>query len=300
MSLADLRTALSTAAKHGAPDVAAFAQDMLSLLAEPEKSAARTREWRRHKSSQVVTPDVTSGHAVTDGDAPVTACDVAGGRGALSGSHVSSGSPSLSGSPEPQRESACASAPAHAREVKHREPPRETQVTLTLQMPEVCTGIASMLEIQDVKGAWLKFCGHYDGHGINVAGKWQQWCVGEAKCERTERHRAATAAPASAPRSKFTGFGHDGLPEREDQPRDYNPNPVSQRNPNRLPQPHELMKTGTMKAPDLGPPPPWWKDRGQEPITKARTAAPEMTEEQSAAERQRQLGELAKLNGHAG
>jgi hypothetical protein len=171
---------------------------------------------------------------------------------------------------------------------------------LTLPISDELTAIAGMCEVKDVKGAWLKFCGQYDGQRMNVAGRWQRWCAKEAQIERTERHRAATAAPASAPRSKFTGFGYDGLPEREDQPRDLNPNPVSQRNPNRLPQPHELMKTGTMKAPDLGPPPPWWKNRGEEPLQKARAAAPEMTEEQSAAERQRQLGELAKLNGHAG
>ena len=47
-----------------------------------------------------------------------------------------------------------------------------------------------MASVQDIAGAWKKFCGHHDGQVINVAGQWQVWCVRGAKRERTERERA--------------------------------------------------------------------------------------------------------------
>jgi hypothetical protein len=51
--------------------------------------------------------------------------------------------------------------------------------------------IADLANVQDITGAWLKFCGHYAGQILNVSGYWQKWCVIEAKHERTERHREA-------------------------------------------------------------------------------------------------------------
>ncbi len=52
--------------------------------------------------------------------------------------------------------------------------------------------IAQLAAVQDIPGAWLKFCGHLAGKWVHVAGKWQLWCVKEAKHERVERERQKT------------------------------------------------------------------------------------------------------------
>lgn len=73
-------------------------------------------------------------------------------------------------------------------------------------LPEI-VATAEMAGVQDIDGAWLKFCGHYAGKWLNVAGKWQLWCVNEAKRERVEREQRRdreaerakkTAAPLTA------------------------------------------------------------------------------------------------------
>src|SRR5579859_5504285 len=46
---------------------------------------------------------------------------------------------------------------------------------------------AEMATVQDITGAWAKFCGHYAGKWVHVPGKWQMWCVNEAKRERIDR-----------------------------------------------------------------------------------------------------------------
>lgn len=63
--------------------------------------------------------------------------------------------------------------------------------------------LAKMLSVQDVDGAWLKFCGNYAGQVQHVQGMWQKWCVGEAKRERTERDRRNNPrySPPGAPES---------------------------------------------------------------------------------------------------
>lgn len=71
------------------------------------------------------------------------------------------------------------------------EPSRETQVTLTDPITPELEAIASMIPVQDVAGCWLKFCGHYNGQRIEVPGRWQLWCVNEAKRERRERDLAS-------------------------------------------------------------------------------------------------------------
>jgi hypothetical protein len=117
-----------------------------------------------------------------------------------------SGSLSLSGSDlsegererEPLRESAVVPA---------AEPmPRETTVRLDLPRPPVADEMAAMQGVQDVPGAWTKFCGHWHGQSVDLLGKWQFWCVNEARMERTGRERAARlgsrpfpAAPEAPP-----------------------------------------------------------------------------------------------------
>jgi hypothetical protein len=55
--------------------------------------------------------------------------------------------------------------------------------------PEL-VAIADLATVQDVKGTWAKFCGHYDTKWLDsVQGAWQRWCVNEAKRERVERER---------------------------------------------------------------------------------------------------------------
>ncbi len=48
---------------------------------------------------------------------------------------------------------------------------------------------AELCCVQDIPGAWLKFCGYHAGKFLNVPGQWQAWCVREAKRERQERDR---------------------------------------------------------------------------------------------------------------
>ena len=69
----------------------------------------------------------------------------------------------------------------------------EGYVVLREPLTNELRATASMATVQDIDGAWLKFCGHYAGQWIHIAGKWQHWCVNEAKLERTERERARSA-----------------------------------------------------------------------------------------------------------
>lgn len=76
-------------------------------------------------------------------------------------------------------------------------------VTLDLAMPGDCRGIAQMQDVQDIGGAWAKFCGHFNGKAIELMGRWQYWCVDEARKERSQRDRVrrgggrgSTADPA--------------------------------------------------------------------------------------------------------
>ena len=55
--------------------------------------------------------------------------------------------------------------------------------------------LASLCSVQDIDGAWKKFCGHYAARVLHVAGKWQMWCVNEAKTERVARERRRSSAP---------------------------------------------------------------------------------------------------------
>jgi hypothetical protein len=72
----------------------------------------------------------------------------------------------------------------------------EPTVTLTTKITDECVAIAKGATggtpIQDVAGAWLKFCGWYAKRSLRLSeapGRWQSWCVDEAKKERAERER---------------------------------------------------------------------------------------------------------------
>ena len=59
--------------------------------------------------------------------------------------------------------------------------------------------IAEMATVQDIPGAWAKFTGHFADRWVHVAGKWQHWCVNEAKRERSERDRQRARTPNGGP-----------------------------------------------------------------------------------------------------
>jgi hypothetical protein len=79
--------------------------------------------------------------------------------------------------------------------------PGERYLAVTDSVTPELVAIAEMVGVQDIAGAWLKFCGHYAGKWVHVAGAWQKWCVREAKAERTERDKAATKPTGGARRS---------------------------------------------------------------------------------------------------
>jgi hypothetical protein len=71
-------------------------------------------------------------------------------------------------------------------------------VRLTDTLTDEFRATAEMERVQDIAGCWKKFRGHYADQWIHVAGKWQFWCVNEAKRERAERDRARTGKPGGA------------------------------------------------------------------------------------------------------
>lgn len=84
--------------------------------------------------------------------------------------------------------------------------------TITAELTAIATGAGGTPPVQDVSGAWLKFCGHHDGRTINVAGEWQKWCVNEARRERSDRARGKPLpAKQQPPPSGPTWRG--GLPD---------------------------------------------------------------------------------------
>jgi hypothetical protein len=79
----------------------------------------------------------------------------------------------------------------------------ERYVGLRDELTPELLGIAEFAAVQDVDGAWLKFCGKNAGQWRHVAGSWQGFCVSWAKNERTERDRSLqrgrdSAAPLNA------------------------------------------------------------------------------------------------------
>ena len=158
-----------------------------SDLLERDAERLRSRS-RRDRRSTDVRPAVESEPATsvrppndrqTTGVRPV----VVGGRGEISlSSEIRIKS---------ERESAGArDRPA----VAASEPERHIQPTDAIT-PELME-IAKMALVQDIPGAWLKFCGYHAGKWAHVVGKWQIWCVNEAKAERTQRDRMRPGGPA--------------------------------------------------------------------------------------------------------
>jgi hypothetical protein len=59
---------------------------------------------------------------------------------------------------------------------------------------------AAMLGVQDIDGAWLKFCGKNAGQWRHVAGSWQAFCVSWSRVERADRDRdRARQSPQEPP-----------------------------------------------------------------------------------------------------
>jgi hypothetical protein len=75
----------------------------------------------------------------------------------------------------------------------------EIAVERTQPITQELRGIAELAGVQDVPGAWLKFTGHNAGRVMHVPGRWQAWCVDEAKRERSERERLAKARLRAVP-----------------------------------------------------------------------------------------------------
>jgi hypothetical protein len=71
---------------------------------------------------------------------------------------------------------------------------------------ELADLVTTNTTVQDVRSAWVKFCGVYAGQWVHVAGKWQAWCVSWAKNERIERDKAAAAARESGTRIRPAGI----------------------------------------------------------------------------------------------
>lgn len=78
--------------------------------------------------------------------------------------------------------------------------------------PELMS-IAQLATVQDIPAAWAKFCGHFADKWIHVSGRWQVWCVNEAKRERAERDKRG---PVST--SLQNGMGSDGAPAPKRKP----------------------------------------------------------------------------------
>jgi hypothetical protein len=104
MGLPELRVSLLALAKHGPPDVSAFARDMLATWDAVSPDTARKRRARKPDSPGTVpgqvpdSPDTGAGQVP---DSPVTVAphSAVGGRGALVlDLPLGSGSPALSGS----------------------------------------------------------------------------------------------------------------------------------------------------------------------------------------------------------
>lgn len=90
--------------------------------------------------------------------------------------------------------------------------PEERHVALTDKLTTELSAIAQLATVQDISATWLKFTGHYAGQWVHVAGKWQFWCVNEAKRERIERERVREdaqrrghAAPGGATGNQYDG-----------------------------------------------------------------------------------------------
>ncbi len=74
----------------------------------------------------------------------------------------------------------------------------ERYLRLGDRLTEELRAIAEMATVQDIEGAWVKFCGHHADKWVHVAGRWQVWCVNESRRERTERDRRADKPPVDA------------------------------------------------------------------------------------------------------
>lgn len=127
--------------------------------------------------------DESNGY-VTSSGVDVTGPSARGRVSLLSLSHDSSLSPKQRDNPE-----AGSTGPA-------TEGERHVRLTDTLT-PELKSA-AEMATVQDIAGAWAKFTGHYADKWVHVAGKWQSWCVNEAKRERVDRERERDRAQRGA------------------------------------------------------------------------------------------------------
>lgn len=91
-------------------------------------------------------------------------------------------------------------------------PDGERYVRLTDAITAELTASAQMATVQDIPAAWAKFTGHYADKWVHVAGRWQLWCVNEAKRERTDRERdremaqrRGQAAPGAPNANQYDG-----------------------------------------------------------------------------------------------
>jgi hypothetical protein len=121
-------------------------------------------------------------------------------------------------------------------------------------IPPELVEAARMVPVQDIRGAWLKFCGYHAGQHVHVAGRWQKWCADEAKRERVERDRANRPRDAERPEEKAARERAEAN-ERDRQRRKDAEHDVSQRNVVKGGQAAELaraalaaLESGNVKA----------------------------------------------------
>ena len=164
------------------------------LRARPKSAAERQAAYKaRHRSrSRVTAGDAPGDESHVTGD--VTSRSLSLSSSSESAEKAERESPSLSGN---AREPVTGVTSSVTRLVTSPPSPSpgERYVTLTDAPDDELLAIASMAGVQDVEGAWLKFCGHFADKWVHVAGRWQGWCVREAK---TERRGSATRRSSGA------------------------------------------------------------------------------------------------------
>lgn len=160
-----------------------------------KSSTERWRDWneRRKRGANGTpttdqTPTPTQTNAATNGAANALASVGLGGGG---GNLVKEDQKEtlLSLGPERERVGTDPTKPTRPTPNANALANGERYVRADDPLTEELRATAQMAGVQDIAGAWLKFCGHYADKWVHVQGKWQHWCVNEAKRERTERDR---------------------------------------------------------------------------------------------------------------
>ena len=185
------RAALALEGLAGAPTLAPLASESGPLPAE-NPSTVRWRRWNDARKS-------VGSNASNVGQTP---------SNALANASLSPSVSAVSSVKEPKketetpRESAPANANANGAQTRRAPTDGDHLVSPGNALPDELREAASIIGVRDVPGAWLKFCGHYAGKTIHVAGWWQKWCANERKREQ--------AGPRSARVPLVQPTGSDG------------------------------------------------------------------------------------------